>query len=929
MKALPVILAVFFFIAPTQAKYSGGTGEPDDPYRIATAQDLIVLGENPQDYDKHFILTTDIDLDPNLPGRKVFDSAVIAPDTNDGKFGFQGTRFTGVFDGSGHTISHLTIAGGSYLGLFGRLGSKNQVRNLGVVDINISGLGDCVSGLVGFNSGTITNGYIEGGNVSGVNKVGGLVGYNSGGTLNYCYSACAVSGKDRVGGLVGTHHWSGSISNSYSTGSVTGSENHIGGLVGYNSDILNCCYSTCAVSGEDSVGGLVGINRFGSISNSYSTGNVTGSGYHIGGLVGLNYDYSDLNRCYSTGSVSGNERVGGLVGTDSGRVLYAVWDVETSSLSGSAGGVGLTTAQMMDPYMLALNGFGNNPNWIIDSGRDYPRLTWEGTSGQMIPEPVIDWLEGMGTSKDPFQIEDADQLLLLHTSSVLWDKHFVLSRDIDLNPNLSGRNVFGQAVIPTFEGSFVGNGHVILNLQIEGGGRLGLFGKLIQGSVVRALGLENVSVHGTASHIGGLVGYNSGGYVLDCYSTGATRGDNDVGGLVGNNEGCVMECYSTNAVGGTGRRVGGLVGNNYGYMNYCFWDTQTSGRDKSAFGRGLTTTQMQMANTFLDAGWDFVGETENGMEDIWWILEGQDYPRLRELPEGFRLGPLPAFSPKPQDCAIEVMQPPILHWASAGPTLQHDIYFGEEKKAVAKATTESTEIYRGRQAAGMTTFDPGPLQLGKTYYWRIDEYPADATIGKGHVWNFTTANCILVFVVDDFESYTDFDDNKIWLTWIDGWGDPDNGSQVGYLLPPYAETVIFHGGHQSMPLFYDNTGDAMISEAVRILTSDDGCFDWAIDDADTLTLYFRGEAYNDLDTLYVAIEDRAGRMAVATYPDVDALLRTEWQNWHIPLEELRAAGVDLTAVLKIYIGIGDRDNPQSGGGGKIYIDDILVTNRMP
>src|SRR4030042_2425791 len=63
-------------------KYSGGTGGPNDPYQIATAADLIALGETPEDYDKHFVLTADIDLDPNLPGRKVFDCAVIAPDTD-------------------------------------------------------------------------------------------------------------------------------------------------------------------------------------------------------------------------------------------------------------------------------------------------------------------------------------------------------------------------------------------------------------------------------------------------------------------------------------------------------------------------------------------------------------------------------------------------------------------------------------------------------------------------------------------------------------------------------------------------------------------------------------------------------------------------------------------------------------------------------
>src|SRR5512136_1985475 len=112
-------------VSTATAKYSGGTGEPNDPYQIATAADLIALGEDPNDYDKHFILTADIDLDPDLPGGKVFDKAVIAPDMNDLADDFQGTPFTGVFDGNDHVISHLTVVGKDYLGLFGRLGSWN------------------------------------------------------------------------------------------------------------------------------------------------------------------------------------------------------------------------------------------------------------------------------------------------------------------------------------------------------------------------------------------------------------------------------------------------------------------------------------------------------------------------------------------------------------------------------------------------------------------------------------------------------------------------------------------------------------------------------------------------------------------------------------------------------------------------------------
>jgi hypothetical protein len=55
---------------------------------------------------------------------------------------------------------------------------------------------------------------------------------------------------------------------------------------------------------------------------------------------------------------------------------------------------------------------------------------------------------------------------------------------------------------------------------------------------------------------------------------------------------------------------------------------ETSGRAENEGRAGLTITQMQIASTFLNARWDFVGETENGTEDIWWIDEANDYPRL-------------------------------------------------------------------------------------------------------------------------------------------------------------------------------------------------------------------------------------------------------------------------------------------------------------
>ena len=142
-------------------------------------------------------------------------------------------------------------------------------------------------------------------------------------------------------------------------------------------------------------------------------------------------------------------------------------------------------------------------------------------------------------------------------------------------------------------------------LRIEGEGSLGLFGYLGSGAVVSELGLEDASIGGTASYAGGLAGFN-GGSVSHCYSTAAVTGDDYVGGLVGYNSGSVASS---------------------------FWDTETSGLAVSDGGVGLTRSQMQDMGTYLDAGWDFLGETDNGVADIWWMDDGQDYPHLWWKPD--------------------------------------------------------------------------------------------------------------------------------------------------------------------------------------------------------------------------------------------------------------------------------------------------------
>ncbi|MHC4500663.1 MAG: rhodanese-like domain-containing protein, partial [Planctomycetota bacterium] len=446
-------------------KYGGGTGEPNDPYEIATAEDLMLLGDSPEDYDKHFILTADIDLDANLPGRKVFDSAVIAPDTNDTERWFQGTSFAGVFNGSGHAISNLTIVGASYLGLFGRLESGAKISNLGLEAVDVNGVGSYIGGLVGW-----------------------------------------TDGRDS------------SITMDYSTGKVTGDED-VGGLVGSNVGSIATSYSTATVSGDDHIGGLVG-NNSGRISTSYSTATVTGH-ESAGGLVGSNYGY--------------------------GTITSSFWDMETSGQAASAGGTGLTTAEMQDINTYVNAGWdfageilnGTCDYWQISPG-DYPRLRY----------PAMP--EGLGTAEEPYLIRDALDL------GTVWFKpmaHYRLETSLDLSGIM-----WSMAVIPWFEGTFDGNGYVIGNLHIQGGEYLGLVGQLDSEAKISNLGLEAVDVNGTGHAVGGLVGSNWGN-ATHCYSSGSVSGGGwSVGGLAGYSDGSITRSYNTGTVNGENETVGGLVG---------------------------------------------------------------------------------------------------------------------------------------------------------------------------------------------------------------------------------------------------------------------------------------------------------------------------------------------------------------------------------
>ena len=215
-----------------------GLGTEASPYEISTATQLknfATAVNNGIEKSAHAKLMNNIDL-----------SSVCGPMLDDGNpvswtpIGSISNKYTGTFDGAGHTISGLYIGTtANNQGLFGYV--SGTVQNLSVSG---SVKGDAyVGGVVGYNNGGTVTGCIFSGSgsvsVTGSYYVGGVVGENSGSsTVEDCYNTGAVSGSDHVGGVVGYNHSGGSVTNSYNTGAVSGPNsgtgNRVGGVVGYN-----------------------------------------------------------------------------------------------------------------------------------------------------------------------------------------------------------------------------------------------------------------------------------------------------------------------------------------------------------------------------------------------------------------------------------------------------------------------------------------------------------------------------------------------------------------------------------------------------------------------------------------------------------------------------------------------------------------------
>ena len=621
------------------AKYSGGTGDPNDPYLIATPNDLNAIGLDSNDWDKHFKMVADINLQEQ--GVTIGNST-----TYD-------VPFTGSFNGNENSIINLRVINSN--GLFWHIKNPNTIiRDLTLINPYVEG-GNKTGALIGYlESGSVINchvidGYIQGydyvggligdsneslygltsdAQVIGRHEVGGLVGYNPK-IIENCFASGQVSGIQRVGGLVGSNGNSsitsgeiidclatadvncvnanfhsggyfggltgmsyGRIHGSRATGNIKCDQLcNLGGLAGWSNNIISNSTAGSSVSGGSNSGGLVGYNCYpdGQIISCNATGTVinynTASSVKAGGLVGENRGL--ISNCFASGKVEGNDNLGGLVGLNwDGNIIkcYSEGEVIGTSFVGGLIGYHLES-DVFESYALG-------------------KVTGNSRTGGLI-----------------------GQITNHHGTTNVVDCH--------ATGDVNGIDDIGGLVGLVYMG-YEGNIYVSrcyssgrVTADTKAGGLVGRVENDDGAAISKCFSTSDLYL--TSDYGGGLIGYADTSTVENCYARGGVTGSaasRYLGGLIGyKDRGSVTNSYATGDVKGDAY-MGGLAGYEYGSDRFfnCYWDIETGGPD-NGIGTGLPTSEMQLKSTYTTAKWNFTY--------TWKICEGTNYPKLAwQVPPG-------------------------------------------------------------------------------------------------------------------------------------------------------------------------------------------------------------------------------------------------------------------------------------------------------
>lgn len=473
--------------------------------------------------------------------------------------GTDSSKYTGTFDGNGHTISGLYInSTAANTGMFGRIGSSAVVKNLTLADSVIRSTKNYTGAITGYidDAASVTNCHTKNSvQVSAAVYTGGITGYQDDtSTLTRCSNAAEVTGANNVGGISG-YNWSkssASLTDSYNRGSVSGS-NLVGGICAqiYIGGTVSDVYNLGTVQATDTAGGITGVFRWGTIKSAYNAGIVkaTAKGGVAGRLEASSSSRTVQNVFYS----DEYEAIGNLNG--------CTIQNGTATAKTSDGLKALTSEDLGGGFAADTNG--------INSG--YPVLAWQnGTVKSDDPEKDDNGWQGEAAKDAPqqkdgvYQIGTPEELAWFAEKAAQdsTDLKAVLTADLDLNNNV-WTGIGGQTADTGFAGTLDGAGHTIKNLYLKNGKGLIPYNK----GTVKNLTLEGLLKGGDET--AALTGTNAG-TLEDITSRVAVTGGNKVAGIAGNNtkDGIIKDCHNTGAVTGESYAAG-IVAYNEGSVSGC------------------------------------------------------------------------------------------------------------------------------------------------------------------------------------------------------------------------------------------------------------------------------------------------------------------------------------------------------------------------
>lgn len=508
-----------------------GSGTSSDPYVLYDLSDLeliSVLGLN-----KYYELANDI------------DASATADPSYGGGAGWlpigTGLYFNGGFDGKGYTISGLYINRPTTdsVGLFGETRTSN-ITDVILTDCDITGQNN-VGGIIGYSNGdfTLTNLAVTG-TVNGVNNVGGVIGNSYMGTHSYHDFSGTVTGSgENIGGVIGYRStysiYNYSVSYLSAEGKITGNT-QVGGVIGQGERALaNYCEFDGEVTGTTDVGGIFGKNANGSYTNCTMTGIITSAnGENVGGIAG-NSNVSSFTDCTVdniTINASTSTRVGGLVGNSTrnygNMVGFTNCSVSGASITGSNETGGFA-------------GFIGNPN--ITNCSFSGEVTGVDTVGGGFGNVNVG--ANVTIYNDEFNLEATvtgtgrNLGAIAGISGASFDGFTIDSSNITFNTSITSEYVGGVVgYVPSYESITITN--CTVTIPITGYNYVGGI----------AGGTENANVNLIISY---------------CDVNTTITGNNSVGGIIGHNNlygtsSEVSYCTVKGTINGSGSNIGGIAG---------------------------------------------------------------------------------------------------------------------------------------------------------------------------------------------------------------------------------------------------------------------------------------------------------------------------------------------------------------------------------